>query len=151
MRSRTMWKHPLCEDWWQRAYKNTPGIERLLKNFPGISIYGKVYGQGIQELEYGVKEPHFVAFDIWEQGKGWMFQDHALFLLEAYGIPTVEILYGGKYQGFDHILSILETFKDSWLARRNGKSQISEGIVVQSLETRKILKLKSDYYLEGVK
>ena len=123
----------------------------MLKDFPGISIYGEVYGRGVQELEYGVKEPHFVAFDIWDQGMGWWGQDTALAVMVNYGVPTVPILYEGPYRGPEHLIELLEYHKNSQLALHNGAKQVSEGLVVQSLNSRKILKLVSNYYLEGAK
>lgn len=148
MRSRTLWKHPGRSDWWQTAFKNTPELKDLLLDFPGISVYGEVYGRGVQELEYGRTEPHFVGFDIWSQEVGWVNQQEALHEFWRYDIPAVPILFQGEYINSEHLYKLIEENKYSRVA--NGK-QISEGLVVQSLETRKILKLISDEYLQGVK
>jgi RNA ligase (TIGR02306 family) len=171
MRSRTMWKWRDRRDWWQDALRNTPSLERFLRAHPGWTVYGEVYGRGVQELDYGVASPHFVAFDIWgpapcgrcsicldysggscHSGIGWMTQSETLLQLHRWGVPTVPVLETGPYQGLSWLVKLTtDTFfgSHSMLADRNGNpNQISEGIVIQSLTTRKILKLVSDKYLE---
>ncbi len=150
MRSRTVWKHIGRRDWWQDAYRATPGIARLLGDFPGISIYGEVYGRGIQELEYGVVTPHFVGFDIWMNEK-WMPQDEAYELMKKYDIPVAPFLYECTFHNMEDLYDMANSFKKSTLAAMNGADHITEGIVLQSLTSRKILKIVSDKYLETVK
>jgi tRNA-binding EMAP/Myf-like protein len=151
IRSRTMWKHPAKRDWWQDAYRATPGLAELLRDFPGISVYGEVYGKGVQGLEYGVTSPHFVAFDIWDRkARVWLTQKAVLYFLHGYGVPIVPILYEGEFINNDMLYMLANDYhKYSVLAAANGSpKQISEGVVVQSLESRKILKIVNDSYLE---
>lgn len=148
MRSRTLWKKRGKSDWWQNAFQVNLSIERILSAIPGISIYGEVYGRGVQALEYGLTSPNFVAFDIWKDNN-WMPQEDALDLLKMHKVPTVPILYIGPFVSFEWIIKNLNgPWKMSKLAERNGTVQISEGIVVQSQQTRKIMKFLSDGYLE---
>ncbi len=148
MRSRTVWKHPLKRDWWQDAYRNTPGLEHLLIRNPGWTVYGEVYGKGVQQLEYGVATPHFAAFDIWT-GKTWLRQDLAQDVCEYHHVPFVPEVYYGPYPGYEKMLEMLEGLKTSPLAtRHNQPKQILEGLVIQSCDSRKILKLLSNVYLE---
>jgi hypothetical protein len=150
MRSRTMWKNPFKRDWWQDAYRNTPGIEKLLRKFPGMAIYGEVYGRGIQELEYGAPGPQFVAFDLWNEN-AWVAQDVAIWHFDYYNIPHVPVLYIGKFIDYNNISSICNENKKSIVAKLHGSNQMSEGIVVQGIGNRKILKLISDEYLMKAK
>lgn len=151
MRSRTMWKWGHQHDWWQHAFQNTPGLGTFLKNNPDLTVYGEVYGRGIQPLDYGVTSPHFVAFDIWIPGEQrWMDQADAFLLLDDWNVPTVPVHYIGPFKGFeDTVRMVNEHWTTSWLAIRHGNDeQMSEGLVIQSRMTRKILKLVSDKFLE---
>jgi RNA ligase (TIGR02306 family) len=110
-------------------------------------IYGEIYGW-VQDLRYGTKKGEYLyrAFDISING---LYIDHPIFLsiCEEYDIPTVPVLFRGKYN------------REKMYELTKGKTQcegdnIREGIVVKPLiETthpklgRVILKFISDDYL----
>jgi RNA ligase (TIGR02306 family) len=109
-------------------------------------IYGEIYGKGIQDLEYGLNEIDFVAFDIKYKNEYVPDEQFEAFCNER-NIPMVPILYKGAYDE-----TLLETYT-------TGKSticpiQIREGCVFCDLNEardmyvgRKILKSISPDYL----
>jgi RNA ligase (TIGR02306 family) len=121
-----------------------------------VAIFGEVYGQGIQDLHYGVTDgtgPAFAAFDIWiqrtpqDEGR-FIDAEIALDILTQIGIPIVPILYSGPYdyEGLAAMASGMTTY---------GEGHVREGVVVRPFEearseetgSRKIAKFVSDEYL----
>lgn len=47
--------------WWK--YAGTIELEKNLQRFPGITIFGEIYGQKVQDLEYGLKGVSLALFD----------------------------------------------------------------------------------------
>lgn len=142
MRSRSVWQ---TGGWWKKALDATPALVAFLKAHPGVAVFGEVYGSGVQELTYGVPSPRFVAFDIWEKGTWWPLEK-SIFRLARFDVPMVPLLDSG---GYDPAEALRLANENSELARRHGKTQISEGIVIRRTGTEKIqLKLVSDRYLE---
>jgi tRNA-binding EMAP/Myf-like protein len=109
-------------------------------------IYGEIYGNGIQDLTYGLKDIDVVIFDIKYKNEYLGWSDVWAFCNE-HGLKTVPQLYIGNFSK-----EILDQYT-------NGLSlicptQIREGIVVKTLEEgshpkigRKILKNLSANYL----
>ncbi len=90
--SRTQWKKQSDKDIWWRAYYNTPSIAKFCDENKGLILWGEVYGQ-VQNLKYGLKDVHFVAFDIFDVLAGRFFnvtefQDTVSF----YDIPKVPVI-----------------------------------------------------------
>jgi RNA ligase (TIGR02306 family) len=119
-------------------------------NWEALYVFGEVYGQGVQDLGYNTSDPEFRAFDVWEgtpsQGQYWNCSEK-FDILHAYGIPTVPILYTGKFN------------RESMLHLTSGKTTLGahhtrEGVVITSATEeyvprfgRKILKNISEDYL----
>jgi len=143
IRSRTVWKRPGSKDWWQKALTATPEITTFLKAYPGVALYGEVYGEGIQELTYGESEPQFVAFDVWD-GSNWWEATKTRQILDDFHVPQVPRLWQGKFSLEE---ALVMANANSILA--SGKPQVSEGVVVRTLgPCRRQLKLISDRYME---
>jgi RNA ligase (TIGR02306 family) len=109
-------------------------------------IYGEIYGKGIQDLEYGMKDIDVVFFDVKYKGRYLDF-NNALEFFKLRNLRYVPILYYGKYS--DEELK-KHTDGNSCLC----VNQIREGCVVKSeVEEnnirigRKILKSISAEYL----
>jgi len=109
-------------------------------------IYGEIYGQGIQDLEYGKQDIDVVFFDLKYQGKYISWKNFQEFCMERC-LPTVPILYEGEYN--QEILNTC-TGGSSFLY----PFDIREGCVVKSLIEsnhprlgRKILKSINEEYL----
>lgn len=108
-------------------------------------VYGEVYGEGIQDLTYGLSGIDMMVFDIKYQNRylDWLEVKH---LCNEWGLTTVPELYIGQFN--NHTLDLTE-----------GKSticpsQIREGIVIKMLHEenhpkigRKILKSINPEYL----
>lgn len=103
--------------------------DRLIKLFPGQNVYlmGEVYGFGIQDLTYGLKDVSFRAFDIYvghPHGGRYLNVDEKIEVFELLGVKMVPILYRGPYS------------RDIAIEHREGAtvegkgSNIREGIVI---------------------
>jgi len=143
-----------------RAVKKYKILEKVLAHNIGdyyrTAIFGEVYGQGVQDLHYGVTDgngPAFAAFDIWAQrtpqdeGR-FLDAEIALDILTQMDIPIVPILYSGPYdyEKLNAMASGMTTY---------GEGHIREGIVIRPFveakydETgsRRIGKMVSEEYL----
>ena len=118
-----------------------------------VSLYGEVYGDGIQDLHYGPKGGiDFIAFDVMVENGGvrrYLDFDESRQLVEGVGLRFVPELYRGPYT------------RDVIWATASGKEQISgrevhlrEGVVVKPVHERidprmgrVVLKFVSDDYL----
>lgn len=113
--------------WWEVAEKYN--FAEKLKNKPDIAIYGEVYGDGVQDLKYGLKgERKFIAFDAVDmKTKKFLNNDDFLTLCKELDIPTVPVLYEGPLPEFEKLEQMAE-IKSSVVC----PEQIGEGIVVKS-------------------
>jgi RNA ligase (TIGR02306 family) len=142
-------KRYLNESTWHRVYEEGY-IQDFLRMNDNLILFGEIYGPSVQKLAYGIKPnqtPGFKAFDIFNVKEN-RFLDFPDFesLCKIYHIPTVPVLFVGKFESAD-VLQLAEgqsTFADN----------IREGIVVKTLEEkthpeigRKTLKYISNAYL----
>ena len=145
---------------YMRTLKNLCSDEnslRALKSLPNgdkpLFLIGEIFGQGVQDLHYGVKEPQFRLFDMYEgipsQGR-YLSQSYIKIILNTMRlyIPSVPTLYTGKlHQG------IIREFTDG--KDTLSESHVREGIVIRTLDReytndkigRVILKSISNDYL----
>jgi len=64
----------------------------------GITLYGEIYGAGIQKgYEYGLKEIEFVGFDIKQDGEYLNTFNSKEVIKNGLGLPYVEVLYFGNW------------------------------------------------------
>lgn len=66
--SRKEWKSEGGNVWWQ-ALRQYPGIEKLCRAHPDLTLYGEIYGD-VQDLKYGHQKGaiSFAAFDLYRGG-----------------------------------------------------------------------------------
>jgi RNA ligase (TIGR02306 family) len=111
-------------------------------------IYGEIYGDGIQDLTYGLKnEIDFAVFDIKYKNEYLDHNEVAEFCAE-HELPRVPVLYKGQY--YDELLEDFTSGSDVICS-----DHMREGIVIKSLTEendpkigRKILKsINPDYLL----
>ena len=109
-------------------------------------IYGEIYGKGIQELEYGMKDIDVMFFDVKYKGKYLDFGEAKEFF-RIRNLRYVPILYYGKYSDAE----LKEHTEGNSTIALN---QIREGCVVKSVKEeythtvgRKILKSINTEYL----
>lgn len=129
-------------------------MRQTLGNPASVSLYGEVYGDGIQDLHYGLKGAiDFIAFDVMvEDGGGvrrYLDFDDARRLVEGVGLRFVPELYRGPY-AWDAIWAVA-TGKEHVSGR---ELHLREGVVVKPIHERVdrrvgrvVLKFVSDNYL----
>jgi RNA ligase (TIGR02306 family) len=130
------------EDVWGNIAKRYDLAKKIPKDY---IVYGEIYGEGIQDLTYGIKGTDILVFDIKYKGE-YLNWEVVKSLCNAWGLKHVPEIYVGKYNN-----KVLEL--------TNGKSiicpeQMREGIVIKMLHEendiqigRKILKSVSEEYL----
>jgi RNA ligase (TIGR02306 family) len=115
---------------------------------PGVIVYGEIFGPGIQDLTYGIKEIDMLVFDVKVEGKylGWEELTAACY---AMMLPVVPILYKGFYWD-----GLEKEYADGTSNFRHAPNQMREGCVMKSIHEenhpmigRKILKSISTEYL----
>jgi RNA ligase (TIGR02306 family) len=160
IRTRQTYKNPEIDNPWTFVAKKYK-FEEVLKQFPGVVLYGEVYGK-VQPYKYGIPDSSdFVAFEIYDYNTrkfyGWDEFLTTIAKINEYGatigapsIQVVPILYRGPYNNFAHIEHFAE-----------GKSLLSpdgvpcrEGFVIKPVVEmrddhlgRVILKLPGQGYL----
>jgi RNA ligase (TIGR02306 family) len=114
----------------------------------GITLYGEIYGAGIQKgYDYGLEEIKFVGFDIMIDGKYLDTLNTKLILSDLLRLPHVEELYVGNWS---------KEVQDKYVVNNfiPGTKVPHEGIVVKSVsgERSKVSKvINNDYLLYGEK
>lgn len=128
-------------------------LKNKLKDWPGIVLYGEIYGPTVQKsYHYGLKNDDIdvVIFDIMEQskdGQRWFDLDSARNFSELLGLKFVPVLYEGKWN------------KDKAISLATGNSvfcksqKTIEGVVVKnynliSLNRKKIKIINPDYLMK---
>lgn len=112
--------------WWNLAKKYN--LEEKLKRFPRMVVYGEVYGDGVQDLKYGLKgEIGFRVFEVYSaEFDLWLSPADVKVFCSEVGLEMVPVLYEGPYQSA------------SVDPMRSGKSTldpntIREGIVIKPM------------------
>jgi len=129
-------------------------VTRHRRNLPSLEPFyflGEIYGQGVQDLTYGVSSnTEFRVFDVYigQPGAGrYLNYDEMITMTESLGLNTVPLLYRGPFS------------KEKMTEMTSGKttiggSHIKEGLVVKPVTERRdntvgrvMLKSISDDYL----
>lgn len=130
------------ESYWGRVAIQY-NIEQMLKNLPGKVLYGEVYGDRVQDLNYGLTNGKiaFAVFDLYDTvTKQYMPYGQLCTLCWHYGIPMVPELYRGPWK--PELVSLAEG-----KTTLNNAEHVREGIVIKTIEGRTILKLHGEGYL----
>lgn len=114
---------------------------------PDYTVFGEVYGEGIQDLEYGlIGDLRLMVFDVKYKG---VFLDYPEMInfCQEFNLPHVPVLYVGEYYN-----GLVQEHTDGMSTI--APDQIREGCVIKSLNEvndfrvgRKILKSISEDYL----
>lgn len=114
----------------------------------GITLYGEIYGAGIQKgYDYGLEEIKFVGFDIMINGKYMDTLNTKLILTDLLRLPHVKELYVGKWSKEVQDKFVVNNFIP-------GTKVPHEGVVVKSItgERSKVSKvINPDYLMYGEK
>lgn len=141
-------------DLWERLL-NCVSLLGLSSDEP-IFLLGEVFGGNVQDLDYGLNEPAFRAFDLYvgqrNQGAFIPYKEF-MSLMKDSGIDVVPVLYVGRY---DKSVVSEKTDGNTTITKitRGVTQQIREGVVVKSTSEakhikygRKIAKSVSEHYL----
>lgn len=119
--SRTRWRKNSVWNVMAEKYD----LERILKDTPGLVLYGEVYGQKIQDLTYGIVGQAVSFFDVYDSTKGeWWNTDQFIAFCKEHGLPTVPILYRGKF-------NLQTVYELSEGLTRLSACHVREGVVVK--------------------
>ncbi len=115
--------------WNQMAEKY--GLEAILRGHPGLTLYGEIYGKGIQDLEYGLNDVRVVFFDAYDSKKGlWLDVQELEVFLTNYSLPLCPFIYEGPYHP-----EVMKDFAEGETLLGNG-AHVREGIVIKPLVGR---------------
>lgn len=68
----------------------------LSKDQDVVTVYGEIFGPGVQDMRYGRKQKDYAAFDVAVNGE-YMDFDDKIAVFEKYQIPYAPVLYRGPY------------------------------------------------------
>lgn len=147
--SRLNWKLNCQADLFWRAYRNTPTLEKFVKENEKYVIFGEQYGK-VKHFPYDVTQGQvkFRAFDIFDvTTQTWLNIEKFFELCDKYGIPTTPLLGVEKFD-----FARIETYADG--PSTLNRNHIREGCVIVTKEERYDLnlgrckaKLKGKVYL----
>ena len=155
--SRSTWKKEDEKNLYWKAIKQHPGIEAFCRKYPGLVVYGEVYGHRVHNLDYGYTNGMvaFAMFDLYSVFDGRYFPlDVAHEMVYDYDVPWV-YSFGKKSFNLEYLKEFVEQ-DDPIAMEMNHTKQVMEGLVIRPVEERfnpefgrVILKLISNgYYLE---
>lgn len=115
----------------------------------GMAIQGEIVGPGINGNQYGLTEPDFYAFDLFEAGdQTYCPADIRSTIVEALGLKHVPVLYAQRYINQDSVDDLLKD-ADGESAIGNVESR-REGVVWKSLDYPSVsFKVVSNEWLEN--
>lgn len=125
-------------------------LDSVLARHPGLVVYGEVYGAGIQDLTYGLKdEQRLVFFDAYDTNNGvWWSSDMLFDFCKRGGLDTAPVLYRGPFD-----LEKMFELAEGKTVLGNG-CHVREGVVVKPVVERwhptigrAMLKLVGEGYL----
>jgi RNA ligase (TIGR02306 family) len=119
--------------WWKMALKLN--LKEKLAEYPDYVFYGEIYGDGIQDFTYGLKNEHrFVLFDVYDTKDGRYLHDTDVAILAIrLGLDAVPVLSIGPWDP-----SMITEFAEgpTKLWHGEGPRHIREGFVVKPLKER---------------
>lgn len=146
-RSRGLWKARWGGGtWW--APVEPMGLDERLKPYPGLILYGEVYGQ-VQDLKYGVEDVAFVAFDVYDTNTNqWFTWDKTKEFCNTIGVPHVPEIGRVVWPATPGIPPIVREASDGATLMPNA-THTREGLVARwdGADGRHILKLVGNGYL----
>lgn len=137
---------------WMVAVRD--GFERMLKTYPGnVAVQGELIGPGIQGNIYGLTQPEFYVFDIYDIDKGeYMLPEQRRYYASAMGFKHTPVMESAKsLQGMtmQDILKYAEG--DSVMIPIGPKNREREGVVFKANDFTTSFKAISNVYLAGEK
>jgi RNA ligase (TIGR02306 family) len=146
--SKSLWRKASPNSPWWQMLERTPHLKDFLRDHKHLVVYGEIYGSGVQDETYGLKngDKCLKLFDMFEGGK-YMSPTFAMSLADENCIPWVPVLATTQFHPEEHL-----KMADGLSSLGNGS--IREGIVIRPLDgrvdghgNRVVLKVVSDVYL----
>lgn len=138
-RSRTNLFETAGDVWWEIADRYE--LRRKLEMFPGLVVYGEIYGPKVQDLQYDADgRRKFRVFDVYGVAEGrWLSYDEVQAFCLACDLTPVPELYRGPWsEGLKSMAEGKSTLGD----------HVREGIVVRTVEPGPTAKFVGEgYYL----
>lgn len=119
----------------EEKVKQTQLYKDCIKNKENLTIMGEIYGDGVQDLTYGLKnEIDFALFDVYvgkpKRGRYLNYDEVKDFAQDA-NLKMVDVLYRGPYSW-----EKVKEFTDGYDTFGKNPNQIREGIVIKPLNER---------------
>lgn len=109
-------------------------LDELCNNQNNVILFGEIFGPGVQDMQYGLKERAFRAFDIAVNRKYLSF-DEKRALFDKHGIPAVPILYKGPFS-WEIVKKHTDGLTTMCEEKDAGKFSGREGVVITPVEER---------------
>lgn len=113
-----------------------------------IMVYGEIYGNGIQDMQYGEIGTNFRVFDL-SINNSYLDFDIQLELFNKFGINTAPVLYRGPFskEKVIEFTSGSTTICDPKIA---GKFSGREGIVIKPIKETRCIEIKGRKILKSI-
>lgn len=115
------------------VWSSIRGYSRSHGSVP-VHIFGEVFGQGVQDLQYGLKGTTLRVFDVFvggpKDGEFMSPQEREKFL-EFIGLEPVPELYRGPFS-----MEVIEKYRDGKEFVSGNNSHVREGVVIQPMFPR---------------
>jgi RNA ligase (TIGR02306 family) len=108
-------------------YEIKERMEKAIQNFDQLSLYGEVYGPGVQDLTYGATELSFAAFDLRTNDK-FLYPRIVQEICGIMEIPFVPLVYADMYD-YDALVDLAEILSPDIGGL---VSKVHEGLVVRA-------------------
>ena len=132
----------------QEFLKRRDLLDEIHQDHPSFYLLGEIYGRGVQDLQYDLKERNFRVFDVYlgEPGAGRFLDYDQMMEFLGSKFDTVPLAYRGPYQE--------SQARDATTGQSIIANHIREGVVIKPVQEREdpklgrvILKSKSEKYL----
>jgi RNA ligase (TIGR02306 family) len=127
------WTNYKLSRYW-KPYDLVPGLGEMMSDLTGrakfdVIVFGELYGQGIQDLQYGLKNLAFRVFDISINGV-YISHDEMITHCNEFDVPTVPVVYHGPFS-WDQLE--LATEGQTTLVTSPNEGHVREGVVIKPI------------------
>lgn len=120
-------------------YALTPAVQDLLCEIADVEnnvvIFGELFGEGIQDMQYGMKGLGFRAFDIAVNGKYMSWDEQQEIFDDHPEVVTAPILYRGPFS-MDKVRELTDGPTTLCETDKAGKFSGREGVVIRPIKER---------------
>jgi len=117
--------------YWQPFPLVQPLLDDLCGDKRNVIVFGEIFGQGVQDMDYGVDGKAFRVFDISIDGK-YLNWEEVQDACDAHNVPLVPLLYTGPFDRWNIVEPC--TYGASTFDNIKGAFKDREGCVITPLE-----------------